>query len=142
MQTLLPYANFARSARTLDSDRLVKQAIDCKQLVIAQIDPLFGWQTHRAKTMWNGHVRSLCAYGIAIIDEAICRGIRLSAYERSWLVHLHEHAQGTTLAPWWLGDTRLHSSHRAHLKRRNPHYYRAFAEDPTLLMWWPTRSLR
>lgn len=138
MYTFLPFASFAKSAAALDSGRLYRQVFDCKRIILAQLDPQVGHQTHRSKTMWNGHTRSLCVFAIALIDEATSRGIAISPYERRWLqVALESYRKDAPRVPWWLGDSRLHSSHRAALKRRDPHYYRAFTERTDMLLWWP-----
>jgi hypothetical protein len=44
--------------------------------------------------------------------------------------------------PWWLGDNRLHSSHRSNLLRKMPDYYVQFkwTDDPAAPYWWPTQE--
>ena len=62
MQTFLPYSDFNRSALALDRQRLGKQRVECKQIVLALGNPTYGWQNHPAVRMWRGHARVLCEY--------------------------------------------------------------------------------
>lgn len=47
------------------------------------------------------------------------------------------------IAPWWLGDERLHSSHRGRLLYKDPDWYSQFgwSEEPIETgYWWPGRE--
>jgi hypothetical protein len=46
MQTFLPYADFERSARSLDPRRLGKQRVECIQVVRGLTVPGYGWRHH------------------------------------------------------------------------------------------------
>ena len=43
------------------------------------------------------------------------------------------------LMPWWMGDPRLHDSHKSNLLRKYPEYYRQFGWDvpEDLPYFWP-----
>ena len=47
--------------------------------------------------------------------------------------------EGNVVLPPWLGDERLHASHRSNLLRKEPGWYGAFGwrEQPDLPYWWP-----
>lgn len=151
MQTFLPYADFARSARALDAKRLGKQRVETIQVVRALTVPGYGWAHHPATLMWKGHEEALGRYGIACCEvwtelgfgdtcaatiladlaAAGVRGIRSQA----------ELAEAGAL-PAWLGDEAVHRSHRSALVRKDPGHYRPlFPDDPDDLPYvWPVRS--
>src|SRR3954466_3844611 len=54
MQTFLPVADFAESARLLDSPRLGKQRVETLQILRAIELPDYGWANHPAVLMWRG----------------------------------------------------------------------------------------
>src|SRR4051812_49794255 len=54
MQTFLPVADFADSARLLDSPRLGKQRVETLQILRAIELPDYGWANHPAVLMWRG----------------------------------------------------------------------------------------
>jgi len=119
IQTFLPFPSFAESAAALDYRRLGKQRVECKQIMLALIDPTYGWQNHPAVKMWRGHVRALADYATFICLEWKSRGYK------------------DTLAPWfidfavlnkdseppWLGAPDFHRSHQSNLIRKDPAFY-------------------
>src|SRR3954467_500955 len=54
MQTFLPVADFAGSARLLDTPRLGKQRVETLQILRAIELPDYGWANHPAVLMWRG----------------------------------------------------------------------------------------
>ena len=66
MQTFLPVADFADSARLLDSPRLGKQRVETLQILRAIELPDYGWANHPAVLMWRGRTPALVAYGLAM----------------------------------------------------------------------------
>ena len=66
MQTFLPVAEFAESARLLDSPRLGKQRVETLQILRAIELPDYGWANHPAVLMWRGRTPALVAYGLAM----------------------------------------------------------------------------
>lgn len=141
MQTFLPYAKFAQSAEVLDRARLGKQRIEAKQIVqtlervTTGATKGVGWRNHPAVKMWAGHEGSLCRYAIAICLEWRQRGYRDSQlpWFRERLVRY------STRVPKWLGDPRVHASHRANLIRKAPGHYSRFGwvESPRAGYFWP-----
>lgn len=167
MQTFLPYSDFVASAKALDSKRLGKQRVEVKQLLTAiylnelRNNPLiamrtgnselgseYGWKNHPAKLMWDESPYGLIAYGLVICLEFKHRGFDDHTYntieafgdfstditfEQDWLAE-------NNLLPYWLGDERLHRSHQANLKRKDPIYYREWDVPTNLEYWWPTHE--
>lgn len=139
MQTFLPYASFAESARCLDTLRLGKQRVECKQILLALVDPTYGWQNHPAKRMWEGHVAALAEYMREICIEWRGRGCSDTCLD--WLVRAHGHRlDAPDLAlPSWLGDAAFHDSHKSNLLRKAPAHYAKFGWMvlPNLPYVWP-----
>jgi hypothetical protein len=145
MQTFLPFASFDESARVLDGPRLGKQRVETLQILRALVVPTYGWQRHPAVGMWRGHVPALAAYGMAMVREWTHRGYADGVGEQllefapdaarrpqPWLAR-----QG--LLPAWVGDERVHESHRSKLIAKEPEFYRSlFPGTPEGLDYvWP-----
>ena len=132
MQTFLPYADFTLSAQSLDRQRLGKQRVEAKQIVLALRDPDYGWQHHPAVKMWRGYETALMAYGTAICGEWLNRGYRDTLLD-------FFRCDDIVVMPPWIGDERVHRSHRANLVRKDPNHYK-FDEEPTLGYFWPSEA--
>jgi len=150
VQTFLPYADFAASARVLDDRRLGKQRVETLQIVRALTRETYGWKHHPAVLMWAGHEAALAAYGVAVCAEWVARG-RPDTCAATMATDLalaglppprtQPEVAADALLPPWLGDDRLHRSHRAALLRKDPaHYGPLFPDvDPDLPYFWPVR---
>ena len=148
MQTFLPYANFEKSARSLDYRRLGKQRVECKQIINA-LSPDYdkrGWVNHPATQMWKGHVDVLKVYANTMITEWINRG-----YNNTMELYDVDVAklQSDDALPEWLGHAQLHKSHRMNLLRKDYEFYaRLFVDDAvsstyeieSYPYWWPTEN--
>jgi hypothetical protein len=132
MQTFLPYSNFKKCAEVLDYRRLGKQRVEGMQIINCLIKPN-KWSNHPAVKMWQGYEMAIKSYVNTMIHEWIRQGYKntMQIYEIDDWFYL----------PSWLGDHRLHSSHRANLIRKDPKYYGQFGwtEDPVEEYWWPYR---
>lgn len=139
MQTFLPYADFHKSAQSLDYRRLGKQRVETLQILNSLLGiNKAGWKNHPATKMWLGYESALSSYGVAICQEWISRGYRDTCLEKiSSLV-----APDQFNLPEWIGDERVHSSHRANLLRKLPEHYSQFGwtEDPAIPYFWPTNN--
>jgi hypothetical protein len=146
MQTFLPYANFVKSAKVLDKKRLFKQAVEDIHIIGTLLglpkrdgSPRVGYKNHPVIRMWRGYEQCLIFYHKAILDECIARGINTSIpfpdidYGDGTITYfqfLNDRLQSKTLDlnmtvnPFWLGDPRLHTSHKSNLIRKDPGYYR------------------
>ena len=135
MQTFLPLPSFEASARILDYRRLGKQRIEARQLLRAIHDEHNGWHRHPAVRMWREYTAALTEYGNVIIHEW-CR--------RGYVNNLDFISNGPVILPYWLGDERLHASHRSNLLRKDAEYYGQFGwtEPPNLPYFWPLEKQR
>lgn len=128
MQTFLPYASFARSARMLDPRRLGKQRVEVLQILRALEVEDYGWQRHPAVLMWRGYTEALVSYGVAIVTEWTRRGFRdaclASIAEFAPRARSQRELADAGALPPWLGARALHRSHRSALVRKDPAYYR------------------
>jgi len=132
MQTFLPHPSFTRSVRDLDNRRLGKQRVETYQILRALNGQSKGWTNHPATKMWRGYERALSNYLRASIIEWISRGFKNT-------MAIPDFDSKAPLPPWF-GDDRLHSSHRANLKRKDGAHYAHYEEDPSTPYFWPTEE--
>ncbi|MFC5949296.1 MSMEG_6728 family protein [Pseudonocardia lutea] len=148
VQTFLPFPDFAASAKVLDDRRLGKQRVEALQILRAQIREGYGWQHHPAVRMWRGYPEGIAAYALAICEEWVARGkadtVADSVRADLEAAGLPPPRTQSELAaagrlPDWLGDDRLHGSHRRVLVRKLPeHYAPLFPDDePDPAYFWP-----
>ncbi|MGY1814306.1 MSMEG_6728 family protein [Blastococcus sp. SYSU D00820] len=149
MQTFLPVADFAESARFLDSPRLGKQRVETLQVLRALELPDYGWVSHPVVRMWRGRTAGLVGYGLAMVRVWRERGFADSTYTQiaEFAPDVAEAPQEELarlgLLPSWLGDPALHLSHRSNLIAKDPEYYRprfteVFGPEPDDLPYlWP-----
>ena len=133
MQTFLPYSEFWLSLYCLDNKRLGKQRVEARQIWRTLRGENLGWRHHPAVKMWRGYENALATYYNISLRIWEAKGF-CNSMERI------EKATGPALAmPHWLGDERLHSSHRANLLRKNPEHYGRFGweETPRSGYYWP-----
>ena len=129
MNTFLPYPDFKQSARVLDRQRLGKQRVEALQLLEA-IRYGSQWRHHPACKMWLGYANALVLYGKTICDEWISRGYKdNSCWPKIEFIVL----------PWWLGNEKFHSAHRAALLAKDSFWYGSLGwkEKPGINYWWP-----
>jgi hypothetical protein len=151
MQTFLPYADFARSARVLDDRRLGKQRVETLQIVRALHREPYGWKHHPAVLMWRGYDEALGAYGVAICKEWCHRGrpdtcgVQIVDELQTIGVPVPFRSQRELkqagLLPPWLGNRQFHRSHQSSLLRKDPAWYgEHFGAVPDDLPYhWPGR---
>jgi hypothetical protein len=145
MQTFLPYPDFLASAQVLDRKRLGKQRVETLQILRALELPDYGWQNHPAVRMWRGRTAALVRYGLDCVRVWTARGHGDSTADQiaefaPWVRELtQEDLRRDSLLPTWLGDERLHRSHRSQLIGKEPEFYRPlFPESPEGLdYFWP-----
>lgn len=135
MQTFLPVSSFEESVKILDYRRLGKQRVETWQIWLA-LTRGGGWSNHPAVKMWKDSKPWLLFYGLQCCLEWISRGYRDTMLIR-FIELLEEMEFGDP--PSWLGDERLHSTHRANLIRKDPIYYGKFgwSELPINGYFWP-----
>jgi hypothetical protein len=123
MQTFIPYADFKKSHKCLDSRRLVKQNLETTQLLDTILDlptksgkPRTGWTNHPALMMWKPTPGALIDYLAAGIAECDYRNFK-SDYCKERLCMYRDLVSDSELPIWW-GDELVHSSHRYRLLQK------------------------
>lgn len=148
MQTFLPYPDFDRSARALDTKRLGKQRVETIQVVRGLTWEGYGWRHHPAVRMWKGYEEALGRYGLtccAVWTElgfgdtcalTIATDLRAAGIDS---VRSQEQLAAAGALPPWLGQEDFHLSHRSSLLRKDPdHYGPLFPGVPDDLPYvWP-----
>lgn len=152
MQTFLPEADFQESAKALDRKRLIKQSVENLQVLkslAGLYDESGAWKNHPAVKMWRGHEDWLFLYNEAIIRDIILRGYKNST-QAVFDQIFEEHFMGLESdKPWWLGDEKLHYSHKGRLYEKDPEKYYFYNEYSdyrelgytcceTCSYYWPT----
>jgi pyrimidine dimer DNA glycosylase len=151
VQTFLPYPDFAASAVALDRRRLGKQRVEALQILRALTRERYGWKHHPAVRMWAGYEEALACYAMEICAEWVRRGYAdscaASISADLTAAGLPAPRSQSALAaeqrlPPWLGDERLHRSHRAALVRKDPIHYRGRFDDgeDEVAYFWPVRG--
>jgi hypothetical protein len=131
MQTFLPYADFAKSAACLDSKRLNKQILECKQILAALTGESKGYINHPAVKQWIGLDVKLRAYGMCLTYEYALRNNKRHAIK--FITHVNE----ISIPPPWLGYEPYHASHRSVLLAKDFAHYSQFgwSEKPAEKFW-------
>ena len=136
MQTFLPYADFAKSAKALDSKRLNKQILEGYQIlkVLSNPDPKAAWRNHPAVKMWRGSEHMLLNYVMKMIGEANVRGIKTdkNLANINALVKSEGMYWGIEPPTWWGNKSimnRVTTTHKANLYRKDPEYYIGFVKS-------------
>lgn len=139
MQTFLPLPNYYESLQCLDKSRLGNQVWREGLTLIRG-----GWKWHPASKMWRGYEYQLGLYLLRGIDALCVRGKYYAEVKRKIVVEMEKFPE--TGIPPWLGDERLHSSHRAALLAKNFQWYSQFGwsekpdpktADDKFNYWWP-----
>lgn len=135
MQTFLPLADWREGCFCLDTKRLGKQRVEAMQILDVLVNNKPAWRNHPATVMWRGYERALLEYLKHVCYVWRLYGYRDSVGYRTW---------GTLeelplIIPPWMGDERLHSSHRAALLSKNNKWYGQFGwkEEPRVEYYWP-----
>jgi len=133
MQTFLIHPTF-ESTRLLDPKRHGKQRVEARTIyrILTGVVDGGGWKKHPAVLMWRGYEDALALYYNMTLSSWIAK-----RYENNmdYLPIVGRRVE----FPHWLGDKRLHSSHRAALLRKNHRFYRAYCwkEEPEINYYWP-----
>lgn len=144
MQTFLPYSCLARSVSCLDPSRLGNQVYrECLTLIRG------GWPHHPASRMWRGYEYHLAQYALYGLEELARRGRHypehVATFQALQVRYGLPNGRTPPLPPW-LGDERLHSSHRSVLLYKDYSYYSQFGwtekaawpnAEGKVRCWWP-----
>lgn len=148
MQTFVPYARFNACAFCLDNRRLFKQAVECKQILLAlgvsvgdhKPTGSKAWQNHPAVRMWRGHELALAIYSANIARECIRRKFRTKLLREFLEVVRRLRKPGVPARyPPWLRDWGVLASHRSNLLRKDKDHYTRFGwlVKPDVPYKWP-----
>jgi hypothetical protein len=149
VQTFLPYENFRASAAVLDQRRLGKQRVEALQILRGLTVPGYGWRHHPAVKMWAGYEEALVRYGLDVCGQWCATGradtcattitADLATAGGPIAVRSQDALAAAGELPPWLGDERLHLSHRVSLVRKDPGFYRpVFGDLPDDVPYvWP-----
>lgn len=116
MQVFVPFPNIYDSLDLLDKKRLVKQVIECGQIldVILQRKTGKGWVNHPAVKMWYQYPDALKLYKNT--------GFRMAKdkFDVKWVkTKLEDMSDGNLpQMPNWWGRSDIHESHLSNLKRK------------------------
>lgn len=137
MITFLPFEDFKKSARVLDRLRLGKQRLETLWLLRQLNDVTY--RNYPLVKMWRSHPNLLVQYGRAMCLEWMDRGYTDNIYDQldAFRTGLPEST------PSWLGDERLHSSHRGRLLKKLPSFYKQYGwtDQPREDYIWPLIAL-
>jgi hypothetical protein len=139
MQTFLPYPSSSLTAKCLDSRRLGKQRVEALTILRVLEGKVDGWRNHPAVKMWKGYEVWLITYGIEICWEWKFRGFKDTV--QSKLRQCFKKFSFVFELPPWLGDERVHASHRSNLLRKDSQHYSKFGwkEPDNLPYFWPVK---
>lgn len=149
MQTFLPYPTVSDSALVLDDKRLNQQVNEALQIYKTLTGRSDAWGNHPAVKMWRGYTEALTFYHDRMLWEWLSRkDTRLINYFRTQSgqadIYKREFIFGDFVTlkftwPWWIGNTKFHSVHRANLLRKFPEHYKQFGwdEEPLNGYLWP-----
>ena len=115
MQTFLPYKDFQKSVQCLDNARLGKQRVEAMQIIRSFSIPDYGWRHHPVCKMWKQYPDSLKLYMNLCIKEWIKRGFKNTMKLAT--------IKNDIEIPEWLGNERLHESHKSNLLRKDKQFY-------------------
>ena len=135
----MPYANFRKSAESLDDFRLQHQRRVAKQMILffmGELGPESAHlKNHPTLNMWKGHLPALKHHYNTLIDVWVGRG-KNNTMEKFKV-------QKDPKMPWWFGNEKVHKSHRSVLYNKWPAYYgslfaKADQKYNKNMYWWPT----
>lgn len=134
MQTFLCEEDYSATASVLDQKRLVKQLLECRQIMTALAGESKGWVHHPATKMWRGYEAELLLYSDAIRNELQSRGYK---WENNWSILydvFRRNFNGTQAwVPEWKQDSdkyeKIINTHRANLFIKDPTHYFQYEEE-------------
>lgn len=135
MQVFLPYNDLKQSVSCLDNSRLGNQVYREGLTLIKG-----GWPNHPASVMWRGYEKYLALYCLYGLEELKNRGRNYPHHEITFENFFNTFPDNGL--PPWLGDDRLHLSHRSNLLKKDFFYYSRFGweYDIDTEYFWPSQS--
>jgi len=132
MQTFLPSSSFEESAKWLDDRRLNKQILEARTIyeIIINNKASGAWVNHPITKMWRDYPEALSLYYNACLSQWKHVRCRNHKYR---MIPIYK---SSVILPSWLGDERLHSSHRANLLRKDYKFYSRYGWDENSMEYW------
>ena len=133
MLIAVPYPNFIRSARVLETQRIAKMLDWIDEL----LDPRASDKIKKSSSYsaWRDAPNALADYGNALSKELISRGLKQGGYTP----FPYNLTRLPYSLPYWFGNPDLHKWHRSYLFTNNPDHFRKFWPEPpefvTCLAW-------
>jgi len=133
MQTFLPSSDYEHSAQILDNKRLNKQILEGYQIIkiLSGASESGAWRNHPAVLMWKESENHLMNYIDHMVYEADWRGIKTdkNVSNLKALKHSFSHMWGNKEPVWSKPEhiTRVVTTHKANLYRKDPIIYARFA---------------
>lgn len=117
----------------MDDRRLNKQVLEARTIyeIIINNKTSGAWVNHPITKMWRGYPEALVLYYNACLYE--WRHVRNKNHKYQMLTFDVNAHYGM---PKWLGDERLHSSHRSNLLRKDYEFYSRYGWDENLMEYW------
>jgi hypothetical protein len=118
--------------QNLDQKRLVKQLLECRQIMAALAGETKGWVNHPATKMWRGKEHLLLNYAETVRGEMSRRGYKWKnnwdQVEKSYASIVKENGYKF---PDWFGDAEFANilyTHRGRLYEKDPEHYAQWAD--------------
>ena len=132
MNTFIPNADLKKSVECLDTRRLFKQIVECKQLLLAinakKKGEKYGWQNHACTKMWYQYPQSLRYYQLLCLNEWCKR--RFEAFIDEAMLEFYEY-EFKRENPIFIGNEAVHRSHRLNLLWKDYEHYSQYFIEPT-----------
>lgn len=129
MQVFLPFSSFSKCARVLDRQRLGKQRVECKQILMALRGETKAWANHPVVKAWRGHEDALARYGLVICEEWLSRGYKDSLL--TYFLYLPD-TKATWSVPTFTSNPEVNRMYRRILTHKNPKWYGRFWDEEPL----------
>lgn len=120
MQIFLPFPDIQKSLSCLDKRRLLKQAVEAKQIlnIILQGKNKGGWVNHPAVRMMRDDIDFLGCYYNLCVGKCINDGIKIKSLMYYNGITPDKYYDDDFKKPKWLGREDFHLSHRSNLLRK------------------------
>lgn len=123
MQTFLPSTDFVECASILDSKRLCKQIVECKQIINGN------FKYHPIHKLWNNHIDYLRQYTYCMCNEYSKRyNKKHSLFDE---ICINDYNKNLSFLDFIDDYSILCLSHRVNLQRKNSLYYKQYVYDLT-----------
>jgi len=133
MQTFLPYPDFEKSLKCLDTKRAGKQRAEAWQIYNVITKNGKAWRNHPCTNMCRKYPNALALYyniSLTLWENRGYKNIKLKPISIC----------GEIIMPNWLGNVEFHISHQSNLLRKKPEYYKQFFNVNNNLPYiWPLK---